>query len=390
MPPDALMLQRSAVHRVACAVVAAEVRRIRETELPEALRYDWPDAVPIGATGLGLDSLEQLGAVGALAETFDLDDGMLGAERAQTVGDWVDWVMKAHRSRAGRICVRTSGSTGAPRLCAHSVADILDEAALWAERCADRRRVVALVPASHLYGMIWTAVLPSLLGVPVRRATVGLSMGLAAGDLVVAVPEQWEALLRLMRRFPEGVVGVSSAGPLDDRLARNLIAAGLTQLIDVYGSSETAAIGTRIVPSSDYDLLPRWTMTARGEGDWQLVDRTGTTADFPDYIERTGERSLRPVGRRDGAVQVAGHNVWPERIAQLLRDSDGVAEATVRLGATGRLKAFIVPLAGQDPTTLAIDLERAVAHLAGHERPKSFRFGSRLPRNGMGKLCDWA
>ncbi|MET0990744.1 MAG: hypothetical protein ABWX66_00005, partial [Lacisediminihabitans sp.] len=59
----------------------------------------------------------------------------------------------------------------------------------------------------------------------------------------------------------------------------------------------------------------------------------------PDHVERTGERSLRPIGRRDGAVQVAGYNVWPERVAQVLRETEGVAEAAVRLGAGGLVLA---------------------------------------------------
>jgi 4-coumarate--CoA ligase len=369
--------------------VAAEVRRIREADLPEPLRRDWSEATPIGASGLGLDSLEQLGAIGALSETFDLDDGVLGAEPLQTVGDWIDWIMAVHGLGVGRIAVRTSGSTGVPRLCFHSVTDLLDETAFWSEHCRDRRRVVALVPASHLYGMIWTALLPGLLDVPLHVAFIGLPLGLAAGDLVVAVPEQWEVLLRLKRRFPEGIIGVSSAGSLDAGLAGELLDAGLKSLIDVYGSSETGAIGMRTLPSDPYELLPRWSMTASGESDWKLVDGGGTIVALPDHIERTGERSLRPVGRRDGAVQVAGHNVWPDRIAKLLRETEGVAEAVVRLSSTGRLKAFIVPREGHDPATLAINLELVAARLAGHERPKSFRFGNKLPRNNMGKLSDW-
>ena len=65
-------LQRGAAHRIACAVVTAELRRLRGTDLPGA-GEDWPAALAIGDEGLGLDSLERLGALGALAETFDLD-----------------------------------------------------------------------------------------------------------------------------------------------------------------------------------------------------------------------------------------------------------------------------------------------------------------------------
>lgn len=385
------VLQRTAVHRIACAVVAAELHRLRDTDRPPPGKADWPDSMPIGDEGLGLDSMEQLGALGALAETFDLDDSLLSNDPPQTVGDWVDWVMQAHTAGDGRMTVSTSGSTGTPRPCVHAVADLLEEAAVLATQFAGCRRVVALVPAHHLYGIIWTALLPDALGVPVVVRTLGAPLGLAANDLVVAVPDQWQALLRMIRNFPENVVGVSSAGSLDDGVAANLLAAGLARLVDIYGSSETGGIALRDVPATAYDLLPRWRLSADDGDDWRLVDRAGRSCDLPDHIERVGERAVRPIGRRDGAVQVAGHNVWPERVARTLRTVDGIADAAVRLHANGRLKAFVVLDRDRAPAEVSAKIEQAVVtHLTDPERPKSFRFGPALPRNAMGKLEDWA
>ncbi len=384
-------LPRAAAHRIACAIVATEVRRLRDTPMPPRVDGLWPEAMPIGEEGLGLDSLEQLGALGALAEAFALDDGLLDAAPPRDVAAWIDWIMAGQAAGDGRMTVRTSGSTGTPRSCVHATTDLLDEAASLAARFSDRRRVVALVPSDHLYGIIWTALLPGLLGVPVVLRALGASLGLAAGDLVVAVPEQWQAMSRLIRRFPDDVVGVSSAGTLDDAVANAVLTSGLSRLVDVYGSSETSAIAIRDAPAAAYELLPRWRLVAQGDGDWQLVGRDGAIHPLPDHVERTSDRALRLLGRRDGAVQVAGHNVWPERVAQTLRGADEMAEAAVRLHATGRLKAFIVPHAGVGPADLAVVLERvAAARLTSHERPKNYRFGAALPRNAMGKLEDWA
>lgn len=387
---NATRLQRTAAHRIACAVVATEVSRIRETSMPPSVDGVWVEETRIDEAGLGLDSLEQLGALGALAETFDLDDSLLNETPPTCVGAWIDWIMEGQAAGGAHMTIRTSGSTGAPRPCVHLTADLLDEAAFLAARFSDRRRVVALVPADHLYGMIWTAMLPSLLDVPVVVRTPGAPLNLVAGDLVVAVPEQWQAAARLIRRFPDDVIGVSSAGSLDGAVAEAALAAGLSRLVDVYGASETSAIAMRDVPAVDYELLPRWRLVRSGESDWRLIDRAGATGQLPDHIDRTGDRSLRLLGRRDGAVQVGGHNVWPARVAQMLGTVDGVAEATVRLGAAGRLKAFIVPRDGVGSAELAATLERAAARLPVHERPKSFRFGAALPRNAMGKLEDWA
>jgi 4-coumarate--CoA ligase len=380
---------RAALHRIACAVVAAEVRRLRGSDLP--MPHHWPDATAIGDDGLGLDSLERLGALGALAETFGLDDAMLGAEPPRLVGEWTDWVMRRHARGDGRITVRTSGSTGDPVPCPHDIADLLDEARFMAAQLPGRQRIVALVPAHHLYGIIWAALLPDALDVPVITPPLGTALHLAPGDLIVAVPDQWRAILRLTRDFPADVVGVSSAAPLDDALAADLAAAGLARLLDIYGSSETAGIALRTLPATGYDLLPRWRLQPQGEGDWRLADRDGTPHPLPDHIERIGERGLRPTGRRDGAVQVGGHNVWPARVAAMLRGLDGIADAAVRLDGNGRLKAFIVPDGDRDPADLAPLIDGALIYrLSAAERPRRLRFGSALPRNAMGKLEDWS
>ncbi|MET0271136.1 MAG: AMP-binding protein, partial [Sphingomonas sp.] len=378
-------LPRPAAHRIACAIVAAEVRRIREADPARADGADWHETTPIGEEGLALDSLERLGALGALSEAFDLDDGLLADAAPRTVGDWVDWIMRGHAHGEGRMMLATSGSTGAPKLCPHPMAALRDEAAFLATRLPDRRRVVALVPAHHIYGIIWTALLPAELGLAVVPRALGQPLGLAAGDLVVAVPEQWRALLRLVRRFPDDVIGVSSGGPLDDDLASALRAAGLARIVDIYGSSETGGIAMRDAPATSYDLLPRWRL-GRDDDDWHLLDADGRIVTLPDHVERTAARALRPIRRRDGAVQVAGRNVWPEQVADVLRGIEGVAEAAVRLHANGRLKAFVVPAAGCDAAALPARVDAAVARrLDDHARPTIIRYGVALPRNAMGQ-----
>ncbi len=384
-------LPRSAVHRIACAVVAAEVKRLRTSSAPPVAMQDWPDAMPIGDDGLGLDSIEQLGALGALAETFDLHDGAPGQHPPDRVGAWIDWITQAQASGDARLIVRTSGSTGTPVPCGHAVADLIEEARFLATSLADRRRVVALVPAHHLYGIIWTALLPAVMGIPVVMRTLGAPLDLAAGDLVVAVPDQWRTLSRLIRAFPGDVTGISSAAPLDDELGSTLLASGLGRLLDIYGSSETGGIALRQLPATAYALLPRWHLVPGGQDDWQLADRDGRHHALPDHVERVGARGLRPTGRRDGAVQVGGHNVWPARVVEALRRFDGVADAAVRLHVDGRLKAFIVPDGDRDPAELALIVERQAAdRLSIPERPRHLRFGAALPRNAMGKPEDWS
>jgi 4-coumarate--CoA ligase len=107
-----------------------------------------------------------------------------------------------------------------------------------------------------------------------------------------------------------------------------------------------------------------------------------------------GERSFRPDGRIDAAVQVGGVNVFPAYVADVLRMHPQVADASVRLMRAdegARLKAFVVPRAEDaDADALARDLDAfAAARLHAPERPAAYTFGARLPRQASGKAADW-
>jgi long-chain acyl-CoA synthetase len=107
-------------------------------------------------------------------------------------------------------------------------------------------------------------------------------------------------------------------------------------------------------------------------------------------------KGLASCDQRDGAVQVGGINVFPERVKRFLEEHEHVAEAAVRPFAVAgdaarqRLRAFIAVGGNSDRTALEASLlQHASAHLSEAERPVAYAFGESLPRNAMGKLIDW-
>ncbi|WOI55894.1 AMP-binding protein [Palleronia sp. LCG004] len=370
-------MPRAAFRRVVAGLVEAEITRQRGA----------PQKGALDRSGLELDSLERLGVVASLHETFDLPAETFATAYPDTLDDWVDAVeMRA----PSRLFVRTSGSTGAPQRHGHDIADLLVEAQHFAGQVARCRRVVAMVPVTHLYGIVWTALLPALLDVPVVEGAGGVLPALLPHDLIVAVPDQWAALSRLGRDWPSGVTGVSSGGPLPEAQAYAALDAGVSRMIEVYGATETSGIATRQNPSEAYDLLPHWGV-AKGNGTPCLLSRHGRQVDFPDRVAFAGDRRFRPVGRRDGAVQVGGRNVYPQRVAALLQSLPKVKDASVRLGTNGRLKAFVAIDRTDDPVKIEAELRGIFrARLTPAERPMRLTFGTALPRNAMGKEADWA
>lgn len=402
------MLSRRALSAVLQSLLAAELRVARgragaDLRLPRGLPPAWPESLPIGgagADGLGCDSLEVLWLAAAVNEMFHLHEvgGEADLPGDATFGDWIDRVEAAWRAGVDTITLSTSGTTGQPKRFPHAGEALLTEAAYLARLFRDRRRVVSLVPAHHAYGILFAALLPDALGVPgVDATSLGaseLARTLAPGDLVVTFPERWRWLERSLPGWPEDVAGVVSTAPCPPSLIAALHGRGLSAMTEVYGASETAGIAVRHWPDAAYTLMPHWDFAVPLDDDApEIRHRSGRCVGLPDRIQAREGRRFRLAGRRDGAVQVGGTNVHPDRVADRLRGRPGVRDAVVRLmrpDEGARLKAFVVPEAGADLAALRDALSDWIqAELPAAERPTAITFGPDLPTNPMGKRSDW-
>ena len=393
--------RRSALARFVTDLVVDELSHLRPggVQCPDR---PWLPGSALDERGLGLDSLERLSVASALNEALHLhesglEDLLLARGR---FGEWLDVAADGLAEFDARLTFRTSGSSGVAKACPHALADLLQEVAHLAGLFPGTRRVLAAVPAHHMYGFLFTILLPDRLGcaevIDVRRATPqALAAMLQAGDLLVSHPTHWAVLARHAHRLPAGVQGVTSTAPCPDALASRLQEMGLQTLTQVYGSSETAGIGTRTAVGSPFRLMPFWSRDA-DDGDRLLraaADGSVRSHALQDRLAWLDERQFSLCGRVDDAVQVGGINVFPARVRQVLLDHPQVHDAQVRLMAPGegaRLKAFVVPEPGADSVALRSELWRwTESRLSAPERPKSFTLGQALPRNAMGKLSDW-
>lgn len=390
-----------ALSRFASDLIAAELAQLRPGagELPS---QPWPPATLLGPDGLGLDSLDRLSVASALSEALHLHESTV-EHRLLALPRLADWLQLAASSLAGfdaRITFRTSGSTGQRRPCTHALADLEQEVDALAALLGRARRVLSAVPAHHIYGFLFTVLLPERLGgievVDVRRVTPQALPGLlTAGDLLVSHPAHWTLVARHATALPAGVTGVTSTAPCPPELAQALATLGLQRLVQVYGSSETAGIGWRDVPAAPYRLLPHWSRDPSDPSRLQRPDADGALRNhaLQDRVDWQDETLFNVQGRLDAAVQVGGTNVFPAHVRDVLLAHPAVRDAAVRLMQPHegqRLKAFIVAEPGTDLPDLPAILEKWVnALLATPERPRAFTLGDRLPITAQGKACDW-
>ncbi len=376
-------------------------------------------AIDWSAHGLALDSLACMQLATAAAtwcNAFEKGfEDLFLAKR--NIGEWATAMQRVTALGGGHLTFSTSGSTGARKYIRHRLTNLMDEARAWASLLSQNqaqrppdfaiKRVVVLAPTHHIYGFIWGVLLPLALDVQAIDADLQTLPELLAGDLVVAVPDQWGWLANsrhLTDRWPRDIKGVSSTAPLPAQVHRlltceptlrdGLIKTPLAQLLHIYGSAETAGLAWRDDPDQPYTLAASRQRTLVGGIALQLGQNESADLAVPDELTWVCEQRFYVVGRLDGSVQVGGNNVSPAWVSAQLANHPDVEHVAVRLSLSAkppRLKAFVVlrqTKQSQSQQQQQIE-EWAAEHLPWYANPAAFAYGAALPRSSMGKLCDW-
>lgn len=403
------LLSDGPVRRLCVGFILAEQTRLHARNLisqaqmqtlqQPGLLPDQIDEIRVDEATLGFDSLGMLDLILQVNRFFNLhqtgvEDYLLVHRK---IGEWVGLIQQHFASvgAGAEFTFCTSGSAGPVKEITHKHASLMREiAALAGSPLAAQnqpKRIIALVPPQHIYGFLFTCLLPDHLCCPVvdlHRAAPTAACRVATGeDLVVATPHTWDMIHRMRQHFAPQVWGVTSAGPSSattwDVPAQN----GLAQLTEVYGSTETGGIGIRTQMDHPFRLLPH---LARMGTEIRWGAAPCSALDLQDHLDWEDSARFQVRGRLDDVVQVGGVNVSPAHVCDVLRAFDQVRDAAVRV-EDGRLKAFIVPQAGAEGAQACAEQIRAqiVDALPAVARPHALTFGQDLPRNAMGKLCDW-
>ncbi|MGQ9831525.1 MAG: AMP-binding protein [Thermochromatium sp.] len=369
-----------------------------------ALRPGMPEIAgdDLDLATLGLDSLAFLDLATRVAVQFQLQETGLDLELARRphLSAWVELVLASRSKADGRVGFLTSGSTGQPKLCLHEMALLEQEVDGLAELLEGRRRILRVVPVHHIYGFLFAFMLPARLGIQVldgRRSLPAAVLRQAQpGDLILGHPAFFALATRGPLTLASDVMVVTSTSPCPPELWRRLSECGCARVIEIYGSSETAGVGWRESAAAPFSLFAYWQPDPEVPERLCRLDAAGqpVACELPDRIHWIDARHLQVLGRRDGAIQVGGINVFPERVRAWIEQHPEVAEAWVRpdgLDPAGRLKAFVVPSAHcRDPEQLPQRLDAWLAErLTPPERPCSITIGSHLPRSALGKPADW-
>ncbi|MDX8348481.1 AMP-binding protein [Cognatiyoonia sp. IB215446] len=357
------------------------------------------DELLIDEAGLGFDSLSRLDLVSKVSTFFNLhktgiDDYLL---IYRTLGEWVKCISH-HFELSGRSATfsfQTSGSTGDPKLINHESTELQSEveSILSGEVVSLERpsHILTLVPPHHIYGFIFSCLLPSTVDLDVidlhYKPITSVLRYASMGDVIVATPFHWNEFARLSQEQLAGVHGVTAAGPSSLETWSVIEKMDLASLTEVFGATETGGIGYRKSVYDDFELLPH---LVRDGSHVRRLTSERSYLNLQDRLDWTAKRTFQCRGRLDKVVQIAGVNVSLAYISGKISDVVGVKQAHVRL-CDGRIVAFVVP---QSATTEPQHLQEAIrsrinSDLEPVARPSEIILVAEPRMNSMGKLSSW-
>lgn len=296
----------------------------------------------------------------------------------------------------------TSGSTGTPKVVIKSVANLLDEAhAIAAEFNWPDGPVVAGVPPQHLYGLTFSILLPWVLSkawvddLPHYPGDVLQTLQQNNAKTLISVPAQYQAMLEDGTDL-RGILCVSAAAPLPVSLARQWQQQHGTDILEIYGSTETGVIGHRRQLSTEaWQAFPQVSLAT--EQGLLKVDSPFVSDQFTggfltaDRVTSPEQGRFQLLGRADAIVKIAGKRVSLTTIENSLLSCPGVAQAAViavpAKGLIRDLAIWAAVVTDLDHPLSARQLQSDLrGKLDGIEIPRRILMVDRLPCTATGKL----
>ena len=293
----------------------------------------------------------------------------------------------------------TSGSTGVPKRYPKHWGGFVHEARIAGVRlgldAAHGGQLLATVPAQHMYGFVYSVILPVQWGYvmsaerpfypeDIRRALAALP----GPAILVTTPVHIRACVLDGVQLPPLDFILSSTAPLDAALAAQAETLYGTHVQEFYGSTETGAIASRRQAES-----PVWRtfddirVAAAEDGFRVEAPYLPEPMVLADCADVQSDREFVLLGRNADLIKIAGKRSALGDLNHQLLAIEGVLDGTFFLpdaesGREPRLTAFVVaPGCRREDILQSLRIRIDPVFL-----PRPLRLVESLPRNATGKL----
>ena len=305
------------------------------------------------------------------------------------------------------LSLYTGGSTGTPQLWSKTGINIFAEALFLTQHFAvsSRDRIVATVSPAHIYGLLYSVVLPLVSGATVAAATPSFpeeiirTVADQAATLLVSVPAHYRALRSLGARASLGAslrLAFSSAGMLDRNDNTEFCRHNRAGIVEVYGSTETGGIGLRHQHRGEEAFTPYPTLAWKITNQRLHVRSPYLSPELPqdeesffctgDRVEPWGATGFMLKGRADSITKVAGKRVDLGEIQTLIKQQPQVADCVVlALAATDGREHRIVALVEGEAADIEAIRKTLADRFEPYALPRAIKTVERLPMQANGK-----
>jgi long-chain acyl-CoA synthetase len=312
-------------------VIQNEMKQLR----PSYQKPEWQEATKLNSAEADIDSIELVDIASNLYlllnadGTGALDRGKLG----RSFAEWSSFVELA-ASLEPSMGFFSSGTSGNRSLHRHSYCALNSEITALLNvfpHLRKAKRVVNTVSTAHIYGFLFGTLFPAQLNV----VSVGVGLPspavirhlLRPGDVCVATPKLLQQLHQEQRALVTDVVFLSAGMRFPDQLFAGLREIGAAQLIDLYGSTETAGLGFRD-QAGPFQLSARYERSAEQLRD---LENAMCLTEVPDALRWEDARRFSVGERSDQQVQISGVNVSIPYVVSILVKQSCVISAEVYL-----------------------------------------------------------
>jgi 3-hydroxymyristoyl/3-hydroxydecanoyl-(acyl carrier protein) dehydratase len=304
---------------------------------------------------------------------------------------------------AARVLLQTGGTTGQPQLWPKTATNLLDEVAAHVRglRVEPDDHILATVPPHHIYGLLFSVLVPLAAGATVERRSPFYPQEIARrlvetrATILVSTPAHLRALTGAMPATPHLRLVLSSGAPLSAADAAAFHERAGVWPLEVYGSTETGGIAVRRqdVPDCPWSPLPGVDCRVEDEAlevrssYVSAVENAGPAAFFRTadlaVLGRDGRFEL--LGRSDGIVKVGGQRVSLPAVEKALLALAGVTDAVVLAipSESGRGQEIVALAASSRP---AEEIGRELREqLPSPAWPRRLRTAPAIPTTPLGK-----
>ncbi|MGD9190202.1 MAG: AMP-binding protein, partial [Desulfobacteraceae bacterium] len=302
------------------------------------------------------------------------------------------------------IFLFTGGSTGVPKIWTKTPCNLLGESAFLVREfnVTDADVILATVPPYHIYGLLYSVLVPLLASARVCRQTptfpneILTLAGQTDATILISIPAHYRALRNHHTDRHNLRIAFSSGGalaPEDDQAFFESVRVPVTE---VYGSTETGGIALRCRAAGRPGLIPYSCV------DWRIADdalcvrsrflsrelETDSAGFYrtADRAKPDGDQGFALLGRSDGIVKVAGKRVDLLSIQQVLQKIPGVDDAYVFAKKTeqGRENVILALVAGDAAEPLL--RETLQQRFEPYAVPRVIKTVAQIPVSSVGKV----